>query len=292
MKKFLFCFIVFISLSGWSQYNPNKSMNSIFKSDREPIKLSTTGMSFLLGPTYGFSKDVTYKSDRYTYLVNPSMKVGVSVGLGHVKMKSGPTTKPTNKFIKFKYYRSFSLCYNHFIVNELISEVSNSNLSKELRNASTPLGNIAANASYHALIYKPKLNVLIDQGLGIALDYRIFENEKTDYFDTASIKTVQSIPDRKEKNSKNLFFQLNYSIGIGFQYKRGYIIPSMQIPIVGFYEWDKFNAKTKWFSSSYRPVLFQIRVIRFFTLKTNKNDCNQFGSDEDKKRSEQYLQGK
>ena len=57
-------------------------------------------------------------------------------------------------------------------------------------------------------------------------------------------------------------------------------------------KWDKFNAKTKWFSSSYRPVLFQIRVIRFFTLKTNKNDCNQFGSDEDKKRSEQYLQGK
>ena len=95
------------------------------------------------------------------------------------------------------------------------------------------------------------------------------------------------------QKSHNAFVaQLHYDVGLGIKIKRcAYLIPGIQLPILGMAEWNGFKPSLDWFSSNYRPILFKIKYIYLFEIKRTSTSCRDAGSEEDKKRNTEFLQG-
>lgn len=57
-------------------------------------------------------------------------------------------------------------------------------------------------------------------------------------------------------------FQAHYSIGLGFKLNQNMmVIPSIETPIVNFYEYDDLKSTLAIFNSRYRPLIFRITVL-------------------------------
>lgn len=121
----------------------------------------------------------------------------------------------------------------------------------------------------------------LDNGLGINFDYRVLSgNETYNNFYVA------------QKSHNAFVAQLHYDVGLGIKIKRGaYLIPGIQLPILGMAEWTGFKPSLDWFSSNYRPILFKIKYIYLFEIKRTSTSCRDAGSEEDKKRNTEFLQG-
>jgi len=121
----------------------------------------------------------------------------------------------------------------------------------------------------------------LDNGLGINFDYRVLSgNETYNNFYVA------------QKSHNAFVAQLHYDVGLGIKIKRGaYLIPGIQLPILGMAEWNGFKPSLDWFSSNYRPILFKIKYIYLFEIKRTSTSCRDAGSEEDKKRNTEFLQG-
>jgi hypothetical protein len=73
--------------------------------------------------------------------------------------------------------------------------------------------------------------------------------------------------------------QMHYSLGVGIRLNRAWMmIPGAQIPFVGLYQWNGFNARMNWFSSQYWPVQAQIKFIKLFERAPK---CGAYGDPQD-----------
>lgn len=110
-----------------------------------------------------------------------------------------------------------------------------------------------ATASFAATNAKPlSRKVFLRNTLGVNGDFRV--QDKRDY-NTRGMPMQQEYPTR-------FIFQAHYKIGIGITLSKNMIlIPSVETPIVTFYEYDDMKSTLAVFSSRYRPLIFRLTLM-------------------------------
>ena len=125
----------------------------------------------------------------------------------------------------------------------------------------------------------------LDNGLGVNLDYRVLEQGAPTY----SLDSTGFGYNFNQQQHPKFVAQLNYTLGFGFRLsRRSIVIPGVQMPILGFYDWRKGCAALKWYNSNYLPILVHVKWIYLFEKKVK--GCNTPGSEDDRKRNKEYMQ--
>lgn len=123
---------------------------------------------------------------------------------------------------------------------------------------------------------------LIDNGLGLNFDYRVMDGNRE--YKEPSFPQTQYF-------HKTFVSQLHYNLALCIRLKKGsYLFPGIQIPIMGFYEWNGGSPKLKWYSSSYRPLLVQVKYAWLLQVR-KKNGCSKVGTKEAEEQNKKYMQG-
>jgi len=285
MKSFLL--ILFSLLCFGSVVAQKKSRKDFFGGPKDYRNLSNKGITFSFGPTYTFTDTSSlYINPRSIYKFQPKGRYGLFAEIGTVAFN---LKKPKFKWGNLIKYTDWGIGFNVYGGSENTIEYNSAEKSeKQISYGSFYLGNVTGRLTFHHTFYIPETTIMIDNGLGINLDYRVLKNSSFDKTD----QELQALNINTQAFSPNFFAQLHYNFGIGLKLKRGsYCIPSMQLPILGMYAWNKGSARTNWFSSEYLPVIFKLKFIYLFE-KRSQGGCENFGSEEDRKRNEEYLQNK
>jgi hypothetical protein len=241
--------------------------------------LRNYGLQVSAGATYQFTKTLneTVRLEEngrpMDYTIDPSGKLGVffDVGTAHF-----PITAPRLTFIKKRFISYYDWGKEKSDMNYYDATGTNV-ISEGHGEGSFYNGFASGRFTIHKNIYFGE-KYFMDNGLGVNLDYRVLTGYQ-DYLGTKS-PAPQSF-------SKPLVSQLHFDLGFGIRKKRGsYIIPGIQIPIVGIVG----GRKTQWYSSEYWPILFKVKYVMLFEKKKSKTSCNE-GSEEDRKRNKEYMQG-
>jgi hypothetical protein len=249
--------------------------------------LSNNGLQYAFGATYCFADTSSLFIDTRTiYKFQPKSKIGFFAEIGTATFN---LKKPRFKWGNLVKYTDWGIGLNLYGGTENTTVYNSvAKTESQFSYGSFFLGNVTGRLTFHHTWYIPTTSILIDNGLGFNVDYRVFKNSSFD-------KTEQQLEALKintQHFSGNLFLQAHYNLGIGLKLKRGsYVIPSMQLPIFGGYEWHKGSPRTDWFSSQYLPVIFKLKFIYLFE-KRSQGGCENFGSEEDRKRNEEYMQNK
>ena len=285
MKSFLLILVSLLCFS--SVIAQKKSRKDFFGGPKDYRNLSNKGLTFSFGTTYTFSDTSSLKvDDRHEYKFQPKGKLGLFAEIGTVAFN---LKKPKFKWGNLVKYTDWGIGINIYggSENTTLFNPTDKSMSK-FSYGSFYLGNVTGRLTFHHTFYIPKTTIMIDNGLGINLDYRVFKNDSFDKTD----QELAALKINTQAFSGNYFAQLHYNLGIGLKLKRGsYIIPTMQLPILGMYAWNKGSTRTNWFSSDYLPVIFKLKFIYLFE-KRSKGGCENFGSEEDRKRNEEYMQNK
>ena len=285
MKSFLLILVSLLCFG--SVIAQKKSRKDFFGGPKDYRNLSNKGLTFSFGTTYTFTDTSSlYIDTRTDYKFQPKGKYGFFAEIGTVAFN---LKKPKFKWGNLIKYTDWGIGFNLYGGTEnTIVYNSATKTEAQISYGSFNLGNVTARLTFHHTFYIPKTTIMIDNGLGINLDYRVFQKSTFDKTD----KELEDLKINTQAFSGNFFAQIHYNLGIGLKLKRGsYIIPTMQLPILGMYTWNKGSARTNWFSSDYLPVIFKLKFIYLFE-KRSQGGCENFGSEEDRKRNEEYMQNK
>lgn len=120
----------------------------------------------------------------------------------------------------------------------------------------------------------------LETGIGANLQYNILPSAKQGYVGDSQAPL---------KFQKDFMAQIHAHVGFNYRVRKGdYIVLGVYAPLIGAYEWNKAKPTIQWYSSNYYPLSFQFQWIHHFTKK--QKGCNTPGSDEDRKRNEEYMQ--
>lgn len=281
------------SLEAQTPYKPKKRRKDYFgKRENPDIKVRPFGLQLQLGPTYTFTKkkNETIQSDpsevnRYQYTIDPTGKFGVfaEIGLVYFNMKDP----------KIKHYGRI-VDYMDFGVGFKLLRGSETTTVDQL----DPVGNIQSSAvgegdfsngyafgrfAVHKLQYINKTKkIFLDHSLGVNADFLVTggsQNYKSPVFASTQVF------------SDDFRLQLHYGLGFGIRLKKGqYLVPGVQLPILGVQEWNKGKTALRWYSSTYYPVLFHLKFIYLFPAKKGKG-CYE-GDPAGRKMNEEYMQNR
>lgn len=289
--KYIYLFAIVLvnlfSAQAQRDLTPNKK-NKAF-GQRDFNDYSYHGIQISLGPTYTLTKG---KSEIFSnndpvrpanYWFEPKGKVGffLEVGMAHFASKKLDDVKLKLFNTRLISYYDWGLGFKYIGGSEKMTwndlDAFNAIKSTSTFNGSFYNGYAYGRFTVHNNIYFLK-KYFLDNGLGINLDYRVLSANETYY-----------APITKYTNQPAFSAQLHYSVGIGVKLSRNkFLIPGIQLPIFGFYQWN--HSRIDWYSSNYKPLLFQIKYIQLFKVKKKKNGCSQ-GSEEDRKRNDEYMKG-
>jgi hypothetical protein len=95
-------------------------------------------------------------------------------------------------------------------------------------------------------------DLFLENSLGINGDYQVGGNQR---YNRAGLPI--------ELNDLSRFvFQAHYRLGFGFKISRQLlIVPTLETPIVTFYEYDDLKSTLHVFNSRYRPFIFRVRIF-------------------------------
>ena len=295
MNKFLFLIILFIGflnpLFSQRDLTPTKRKQAFGARDFRELK--NHGFQISIGPTYMLTKKANptyYTEDSirpFNYSFDPKGLVGIFAEIGMAHYPDKPLADVKLKLFGHRIisYYDWGLGFKYLGGTEKTS-IQYLNSAGKIINTDTGEGRFYNGYAYgrftaHHNFYINK-QFFIDNGFGVNFDYRVMEGNKG--YKDAVLPTTQYF-------HKEFVAQLHYDLGFGIRLKRGsYLIPGVQLPILGIYEFDKANPRLKWYSSQYRPILFKIKYIWLLEKKKSKNGCGQ-GSEEDRKANDQYMQG-
>lgn len=293
MKKILVIAVLFSSFIATAQRNlvpkSGSKRGSVFgKNDTRELK--NYGLQFEGGFTYLRTKNndlvrLDNNGRPIEYLVDPNGKLGMffTVGTAHF-----PTNQPRLNIMgkRIISYYDWGLGFKLFGGSE----------STEVNRYDTPTATVPSSTTYGSGSfyngyvtgrftvhnnYHFSKKFYLDNGLGVNFDYRLFGNNKT--YENSYVA---------QNTHKPFVAQLHYDLGLGIKIKRGaYLIPGIQLPILGMAEWTGFKPSLDWYSSNYRPILFKIKYIYLFEIKRTSTSCRDAGTEEDKKRNTEFLQG-
>ena len=290
----LFIFMnVFVTLAQ-RDLTPRKRSDAFGTIDRRNLR--SWGPQITFGPTYMLTRlhNETIHTQSASgrpvdYVIDPKGRIGgfVEIGMAHF-----PTKDPRIKFIKKRIisYYDWGLGFKYLGGKET-TDITNYDptgtqvISTQHGEGKYYNGYIFGRVSAHKNFYF-KEKYFIDNGLGLNFDYRVLTGNQN-YSGTSSVGINGAQP---QYFHKPFVAQINYSLGLGIKIKRGfYVIPGVQLPIFGIAEMHKGSPALRWYSSNYWPIMAQAKIIILLEKKT-KSSCNE-GSEEDRKRNKEYMQG-
>jgi hypothetical protein len=287
---------VFLLISGFSFGQGGFKKGS---KGNDYIMVTNDGIQFAFGPTYLLtSKPISgLISDnngvRGDYKITPRSNFGFFAEFGMVhfpKWKGIPIG--FLKKSRILDYIDWGVGYRQYsgeesttitIKNALGDVVSTQTGTGEFKN-----GYLFGRISAHTLVYFGKKKIdkarkyFIDQSLGLNFDYNLFPGD-TSY--------TNGFTDYKQplEFQKPHMLQLHYSLGVGIRLNRAWMmVPGVQLPILGLYQWNGLNARMDWFSSQYWPVQAQIKFIKLFE-RTPK--CGAYGDSQDAEYDKKFRMG-
>ncbi len=291
----LFVFAMFSLgvVQGQQLYKQKKKRKDYFgKAENPNDKVRPFGFQAQLGPTYTFTRlknetiaaqDSSLGNFQYTH--DPKGRLGVfaEIGFVHFNMKD-----PKFKFGRFIDYVDYGIGFKLFGGYETTAidrlgvngEVVGTTYGKgEFYN-----GYAHARLAIHKLQYLNKTkNIFLDHSLGVNADFMVLIGNQG--YQAPVLPMTQRF-------DSDLKVQLHYDLGFGIRLKKGqYLIPGVQLPILGIHEWTGGNPSINWFSSKYYPTLFHIKYIYLFKAKKSKNKCYE-GDSRGKKQNEEYMQNR
>ena len=256
--------------------------NSTFGGPQDFRDLKNYGIQFTAGLDYQFTKKknetIHVPIERpYDYIIDPKGNIGAffDIGMAHFPMGTPRLTLLKSRLISYYDWGvGFKLLGGRESAD--VTYLSDGKLSHA--EGSFYNGYATGRGTAHKNIYFSQ-KYYIDNGLGLNIDYRVMDGNKL-YSSVVQSPAIQSF-------HKPLVAQIHFDLGLGIKKKRGsYVIPGIQLPLLGLVG----GAKLDWFSSKYYPVLFKIKFIVLSEKKKSKTSCSE-GSEEDKKRNKEYMQG-
>ncbi|MBI2259701.1 MAG: hypothetical protein HYU67_12505 [Flavobacteriia bacterium] len=278
---FLLSFCLVLTYYSQSVYKNKKSKKDYFGGAKDYRVLSNKGLMIEAGLTNTFPSKSQNVTDDISYEAQIKAKGGIGfflgLGLAHFNVK-----KTTSRIGRIYHYFDYGIQFSTYHINEateIRNKLNDGTLSTPINSqAKFYQGYLGARFSLHHLFYLGKGNRFVDFAPGIDAGYQMLTNPAT--YSTFTAYNAHFSPYTK--------VQLHLSIGFGFRLKRGsYLIPFVQAPVLGLYEFP-FQA-LHWFSSKYYPVQIGIKWIRLFSKR--KNGCTDNGTEEDRKRNQEFLQG-
>ncbi|MEZ4890949.1 MAG: hypothetical protein R2779_10505 [Crocinitomicaceae bacterium] len=120
---------------------------------------------------------------------------------------------------------------------------------------------VTARVAVHKNFYIGK-KYFIDNGFGVNVDFN-FKRNTTNY-----TPFVENAVPGKHYFHEPVMAHIHYELGFGFRLsRRSMLIPSVQVPIFGIYEWRKGASDFKWFDSNYYPMLVKVKWTYLFEKK-------------------------
>ena len=279
------------SLSAQRDLTPGKRRGDVFgKADYKDYRFFglqvTGGLTYMA--TRSDAKNLTYlgtdsEGRPMNYSFDPEGSVGAFVDLGMVHFpKKRSKLSLALKYIFISYY-DWGLGVKLFTGSETTSINRFNSLGEPLptQNFSGSFASMFLNGrfSLHKNVYIGK-RYFIDNGLGFNVDFR-----------PGTPGGYETLPGISAQSFHSpLVAQMHYSLGFGIKLnRRSMLVPGVQIPILGIYDWRKGCAALKYYNSNYLPVLFQVKFTYLFEKKPK--GCNTPGTDQDRKLNDEYLQG-
>lgn len=282
------------SVDAQELFKPKKRKKDYFgkRENPETGKVRPWGLELQIGPTYTFTrkKNETYQSDpsevnRYQFTRDPEGKPGIyaEIGLVYFNVKD-PKIKGYGRIVDY-----YDLGFGFKIFNgreytavDHLDAVGNITY-RDLGEGNFSNGYAYARFGVHKLQYINKTkNIFLDHSLGINADYLVMGGNKGYKPPVFAASQYFSDPFR---------LQLHYGLGFGIRIKKGrYLVPGVQLPILGIQDWNKGKTAIRWYSSNYYPVMFQIKYIYLFPAKKGKG-CYE-GDPAGRKMNEEYMQNK
>ena len=291
MKYFIIALSLLFGLLSFAQKNLNpygKKRNQVFGT-RDMREYKNYGMQYEGGFTHLRTKEndwvrINDGNRPIEYLVKPKGQLGMFVGIG---MAHFPVTNPPKINILGKRVISY---YDWGLGFKLFGGTESTDVNYYLAdgtlfnsthgNGSFYNGYVFGRITAHNNYYFSK-KYYLDNGLGFNFDYRILSGKET--YENYYVA---------QKSHNKFVWQLHYDLGLGIKISRGhYLIPGVQLPLIGLAQWQGFKPSLDWFSSRYNPILFKVKYIVLMELKRSKTSCTNNGTAEDKKRNSEYLQG-
>ena len=261
--------------------------SSTFGGPQDFRDLKNYGIQFSVGLDYQFTSSKNEVVSQVIngrplkYEIDPQGRLGLffDIGMAHFPIKPSKFTFIKKRFIS---YYDWGVGFKLLGGKESV-EITNFDGAGNVYSTSNGQGAFYngyafARGTAHKNIYFGG-KYFLDNGLGLNIDYRVIDGDKVYSTDVKS-PAVQSF-------HKPLLAQIHYDLGLGIKKKRGsYVIPSIQLPLLGIVG----GARLDWFSSKYYPVLFKVKFIVLSEKKKSKTSCSE-GSEEDKKRNKEFMQG-
>jgi hypothetical protein len=287
MKARFLCFSLLISTLTFAQGGFKKGSKG-----NDYIIVTNDGIQFSFGPTYlipskTISGEITDNNGaRGIYDIKPKGNVGffAEFGMAHFPKWKGIPIKPLKKS-RILDYVDWGIGYRQYAGEETTTVQLN---ATETGNGEFRNGYLYGRISAHTLIYFGKKKIdkarkyFIDQSLGLNFDYNLFLGDKNYKDNFSQYQNELSF-------QKPLMVQMHYSLGVGIRLNRAWMmIPGAQIPILGLYQWNGFNARMNWFSSQYWPVQAQIKFIKLFERAPK---CGAYGDPKDAEFDKKFRMG-
>lgn len=238
------------------------------------------GLQLSFGPAYTLTRstadEFTVNNNDTTINVSrqPYGRIGAFVDIGMVHI-----TKRPRKYI---HYYDWGIGYKHFGGKESTSatlfDVHGASLGSTMGEGAFYNGHLYGRFAIHN-VFQLNPNLFLDNALGVNVDYLwLGKNKAYDGFHLPSTQTFQ----------EDIMAQLHYELGLGIKLNGGFfMIPGVQAPIVTGFKWRGFNPNIHWFSSSYYPLQFKLKLVYLFRRDPNRCPPVEI-NEEDRERAKEF----
>ncbi len=277
--------------SSHAQYKPKNSKKQFYGNQRiqKPLyrwvtgDYSRHGIQFSFGPTYTFTRPGEVQEEfqlntdtLYRYSREAKGRIGFFAEIGMVHI-----TKKPRKLI---HYYDWGLGYKHLGGRELFS-------SGIYDDRDTLIGQVEGEGKFYNgylfgrfsvhNVFQMNPHLFLDNAIGVNGDYALVgKNQAYDGYHDPSTQKFQG----------DVVVQLHYDLGIGIKPrvdKGFFLIPGIQMPVLGAYDWNGGTPAIHWFSSTYFPALFKLKLVWLF--KKDPNRCPPVETNEDdRKRANEF----
>lgn len=254
---------------------PGKRRKDVFGGAADFKEYRPFGLQVSLGPTFMLTRKTnpTYRGEfaerPYDFTNDPQGLPGVflEVGMIHLPQKRSKLSERLNYIfisyidwgIGFKLLGGAEATRIDALDPTTYAVVGSSDYSGQFYN-----GFLSGRVTLHKNIYFGK-KYFIDNGLGVNVDYNFMRADIASAY-TTNMQGLQGPGIHRFHHP--LVAQLHYELGFGFRLsRRSMLIPSAQVPILGFHEWRGGASALQWFNSNYLPLLVKVKWTWLFEKK-------------------------
>lgn len=304
-KSILYFFLLLFAtpLVAQRDLTPGGKRSKVFGGGQDFRTISKHGLQISFGPNYTLTKSKNTEYDGtdvfgrpMNTIIDPSGSFGafINIGMAHYRLKEsrfwGSLAKKNpdgffGKRVKSNLFHRFDwgLGFDYIGGKE-----------KTTVELYTPLNQLVSSDEYKGSFYNGYLTARftadrftkvgdkwhLETGIGFNFNYNILSAPEEPYF------AGTQAPLRFQKD---FMAQIHAHVGMNYRIRKGdYLTFGFFLPMVGVYEMNKLKPTIQWFSSNYYPLHPQIKWIHHFTKKAK--GCNTPGSEEDRKKNEEFLQ--